>query len=99
MLMDTDMKTLVATAVTTALLTLPSFAVAGADCTKHSKADWMSVLDLQKRIVNEYEFTIKKFKIDDECYEIYGWETDENGDEQKIEVYFDAKTGDIVKKK
>jgi hypothetical protein len=59
----------------------------------------MSVLDLQKRIVNEYGFSIAKFKVDDECYEIYGWETDENGKEQKIEVYFDAKTGDIVKKK
>ena len=51
------------------------------------------------RIVNEYGFSIAKFKVDDECYEIYGWETDENGKEQKIEVYFDAKTGDIVKKK
>jgi hypothetical protein len=82
-----------------ALSTLPSVVFAGADCTEHPKSEWMSVLDLQKRIVNEYGFSIAKFKVDDECYEIYGWETDENGKEQKIEVYFDAKTGDIVKKK
>ena len=82
-----------------ALATLPSVAMAGADCTEYPKSEWMSVLDLQTRIVNEYGFSIAKFKVDDECYEIYGWETDENGKEQKIEVYFDAKTGDIVKKK
>lgn len=78
---------------------LPSVAFAGADCNEYPKSEWMSVLDLQKRIVNEYGFSIAKFKVDDECYEIYGWETDENGKEQKVEVYFDAKTGDIVKKK
>lgn len=72
---------------------------AGADCKEYPKAEWMSVLDLQKRIINEYGFSIKLFKVDDECYEIYGWETDSDGVEQKIEVYFDAKTGDIVKKK
>ena len=43
--------------------------------------------------------SIKNFKVDDECYEIYGWQTDEDGKEQKIEVYFDASNGDIVKKK
>ena len=38
------------------------------------------------------------FKVDDNCYEIYGWETDASGEEQRIEVYFDMATGDIVKK-
>ena len=93
--MNLKMKTLVIVALTT----LPSVVFAGADCTEHPKNEWMSVLDLQKRIVNEYSFSIAKFKVVDECYEIYGWETDESGKEQKIEVYFDAKTGDIVKKK
>ena len=87
-----------AAAVILAMSTLPSIALAGADCNEYPKDEWMSVLDLQKRIVNEYGFSIAKFKVDDECYEIYGWETDENGKEQKIEVYFDAKTGDIVKR-
>jgi hypothetical protein len=77
---------------------LPSFAFAAADCPEYPKSEWMSVFDLQKMIVNEYGFAIKLFKVDDECYEIYGWELDENGEEKKIEVYFDAKTGEIVKK-
>ena len=74
------------------------FALAGADCPKYPESEWMSVLDLQKKIVNEYGFAIKTFKVDDECYEIYGWELDKSGVQHKVEVYFDAKTGSIVKK-
>ncbi len=85
----------------TAILILGGFcsgAFAGADCPKYPEEEWMRVLDLQKKIVNEYEFIIKTFKIDDNCYEIYGWER-VDGQLEKIEVYFDAKTGEIVKKK
>ena len=81
-----------------AFLALPTHAMAAADCPEYPRDQWMSVMDLQKKIINEYGFTIKLFKVDDECYEIYGWETNAEGEEQKIEVYFDAKTGDIVKK-
>ncbi len=77
---------------------LPAVTFAAADCPEYPKSEWMSVFDLQKMIVNEYGFAIKLFKVDDECYEIYGWELDEEGNEKKIEVYFDAKTGAIVKK-
>ena len=77
---------------------LPGLAFAAADCNEYPKDEWMSVFDLQKKIVNEYGFAIARFKVDDECYEIYGWELDESGEEHKVEVYFDAKTGDIVKK-
>ncbi len=75
------------------------FALAGADCTAYPKSEWMSEFDLQKKIINEYGFAISRFKVDDECYEIYGWEKGANGEKVKIEVYFDAKTGAIVKKK
>lgn len=73
-------------------------AMAGADCREHPTEARMSVLELQQKIVNEYGFAIKMFKVDDNCYEIYGWETDASGEEQRIEVYFDMATGDIVKK-
>ena len=74
-------------------------AVAGADCNDHPKSEWMSYLDMQKKIVNDYGFSIKKFKVDGDCYEIYGWEPSAKGDELvRIEVYFDPKTGDIIKK-
>ena len=71
---------------------------AGADCPEYPKSEWMDVFALQQKIFNEYGFAIKKFKVDDECYEIYGWQKSDNGEEQKVEVYFDAKTGAIVKK-
>ncbi|MDB2654634.1 PepSY domain-containing protein [Luminiphilus sp.] len=93
------MNKIIALSSAIVVTTLSSFSYAGADCTEYPKSQWMSVLDLQKRIVNEYGFSIKNFKVDDECYEIYGWQTDEDGKEQKIEVYFDASNGDIVKKK
>lgn len=75
-------------------------AMAAADCKDHPESEWMQVLDMQKKIVNEYGFAIKKFKIDGNCYEIYGWGQSDKGNELvKIEVYFDPKTGEIVKKK
>lgn len=74
-------------------------ALAGADCQEHPENQWLSVFDVQKKIINEYGFAIKKFKVDGNCYEIYGWRLDEAGKEQKIEVYFDTKTADIVKQK
>jgi len=73
-------------------------AQAGADCNEYEVSDRMTVLELQKKIVNEYGFAIKTFKVDDNCYEIYGWETNESGKEQRVEVYFDMGTGAIVKK-
>ena len=59
----------------------------------------MSIPDMQKKIVNEYGFSIKQFKIDGNCYEIYGWERSADGKTlDKIEVYFNPVTGEIVKK-
>jgi hypothetical protein len=36
---------------------------------------------------------IKKFKIDDGCYEIYGYDEKQ----RRVEAYFDPKTFDMVK--
>ena len=43
------------------LILLPTTALAGADCTEYPESEWMSVLDLQKKIVNEYGFAIRLF--------------------------------------
>jgi hypothetical protein len=67
-------------------------ALAGADCASHPKSEWISEADMKKRLV-EQGYEIKKFKIDGNCYEIYG----NNKDGKKVEIYFDTKTGDIVK--
>jgi hypothetical protein len=74
--------------------------VQAADCPDVPQEQWMHVLDMQKKIVNEYGFAIKKFQTDGNCYEIYGWGLSEDGSKfEKVEVYFNPVTGDIVKKK
>lgn len=76
-----------------------SLASAAAKCPDTPKDKWMPIHDLQKKIVNEYGFAIKQFKVDGNCYEIYGWGLAADGKKwQKIEVYFNPANGDIVKK-
>jgi len=67
-------------------------AIAGADCPKYPKSEWMSEKDAQAKIEAQ-GYKIKKFKIDGNCYEIYG----ANKDGKKAEVYFDTKTLAVVK--
>ncbi|MET0378762.1 MAG: PepSY domain-containing protein [Spongiibacteraceae bacterium] len=72
---------------------------AAATCPDVPEDKWMHVLDMQKKIVNEYGFAIKKFQTDGHCYEIYGWGKSADGKKfEKIEVYFNPVTGEIVKK-
>lgn len=71
-------------------------AMAAADCTKHDKKDWIPEEEMKKKII-DMGYEIKKFKVDGECYEIYGFEG--TGDaKKKVEIYFDTKTAEIVKK-
>ncbi len=94
------MKTIfLSVAIATYFGVLPHNAFADAGCPKADNSTWLSKLDMQKKIVNTYGFAIKLFKIDGNCYEIYGWEHDKNGQAQKIEVYFNPVDGEIVKKK
>ena len=67
-------------------------AIAGANCPKYEKSQWMSEADAKSKIEAQ-GYKIDKFKIDGNCYEIYGT----NKDGKKAEVYFDAKSLDIVK--
>lgn len=67
-------------------------ALAGANCPAHPKSEWMKEEDVKAKLV-EQGYKIKKFKVDGNCYEIYG----RNKAGQKVEIYFDAKTLDIVK--
>ncbi len=73
---------------------------AAAECPEAPREKWLHVLDMQKKIVNEYGFAIKRFLTDGNCYEIYGWGLNEDKSEfVEIEVYFNPVTGEIVKKK
>jgi hypothetical protein len=71
---------------------VPTAAFAGANCKANPKAEWMSEADAQAKLVAQ-GYKIDKFKIDGNCYEIYG----SNKDGKKVEIYFDTKTLDVVK--
>ena len=71
---------------------LPTAAFAGANCKANPKAEWMSEADAKARLVAQ-GYKIDKFKIDGNCYEIYG----SNKDGKKVEIYFDTKSLDVVK--
>lgn len=75
-------------------------AFAGADCPANPKDKWMSEADFQKKAINELGYVIYKFKVDGDCYEIYGM-APKDGDAatlEKVETYFNTATGEVVKK-
>lgn len=72
--------------------TLPLSAFAKADCKAYPKAEWMKEADAKAKIEAQ-GYTISKFKVDGNCYEIYG----KNKEGKKVEIYYDAKTLEPVK--
>ena len=82
----------VTTLLALTLAALPLTALAGAKCEAHPKAEWIKDRDARAKL-EEQGYKIRKFKIDGNCYEIYGW----NKEGKKVEIYFDTKTLDIVK--
>lgn len=67
-------------------------AFASAECPYYPKEEWASEATLKQNLADK-GYTIKKFKVEGNCYEIYG----RNKRGKKVEIYFDAKTLDIVK--
>ena len=67
-------------------------AFAGANCPKHPKDQWIPEAQAKAKIEAQ-GYKIRKFKVDGNCYEIYGT----NKDGKKAEVYFDTKTLAVVK--
>ena len=59
-------------------------------------------MDMQKKIVNDYGFSMYKFKFTSgNCYEIYGTapKAEDNAEERiKTEIYFHPISGEIVKR-
>ena len=70
----------------------PTAALAGANCKANPKAEWMTEGDAKAKLVAQ-GYKIDKFKIDGNCYEIYG----SNKDGKKVEIYFDTRSLDVVK--
>jgi hypothetical protein len=75
-----------------AMILVSASALAGARCPAHPKSEWMKESDARAKIEAQ-GYNIKKFKVDGNCYEIYG--TTKEG--KKAEIYFDTKTLNIVK--
>ncbi len=65
---------------------------AAADCPAYPKEEWAAEDTLKQALLDE-GYKIKKFKIDGDCYEMYG----RNKEGKKVEIYFDMKTLAIVK--
>lgn len=70
----------------------PLGAHAKADCKAYPKDQWMKEADAKAKIQAQ-GYTINKFKVDGNCYEIYG----KNKEGKKVEIYYDAKTLEPVK--
>ena len=71
---------------------LPLQAMASADCPVYPKLEWGAEETLKQALKQE-GYSIKKFKIDGNCYEMYG----RNKEGKKVEIYFDMKTFAIIK--
>lgn len=76
------------------MLTLAPQVYAKKNCTTEPKETWMSEAAFKEKVIKE-GYTIRKFKQPGTCYEIYG----ENAKGQKVEVYFNPVTGEVVKSK
>jgi hypothetical protein len=81
------MKPIVCAALVGVAATFSTAALAKADCPAYPKSEWMKPEDARARIEAQ-GYTINKFKVDGNCYEIYG----KNKEGKKVEIYYDAKT-------
>ena len=79
-------------AILLALSLASSGVLAAANCPKYPKGEWMPEAQAKAKI-ESMGYKVSKFKVDGNCYEIYG----HNKEGKKAEVYFDAKTLAVVK--
>jgi hypothetical protein len=74
------------------LAVAPALALADADCTANPQSEWKTEQEARARFEAD-GYTIRKFKVSGNCYEIYGF----TRDGKKAEIYFDTKTLEVVK--
>ena len=86
------MKHIVLFAAAGAVVAFSSPAFAKADCKAYPKTEWMKEGDAKAKIEAQ-GYSIDKFKVSGNCYEIYG----RNKEGKKVEIYYDAKTLEPVK--
>ncbi len=66
-------------------------ALASPECTTEAKDKWLTE-DAMKAKATELGYKTEVFKIEGNCYEIYGY----NKDGKQVEVYFNPVSGDVV---
>lgn len=88
------MKSMVlSAALAAAVIVTAGTALASEKCSV-PQAEWQPQQALQQKLEGE-GWKVKKMKVDDGCYEVYG--TDAQG--KRMEVYFDPKTFSVVQSK
>ena len=68
--------------------------LAAPDCTSAPRDAWMTEAAMKQQVLDG-GYTIDKFKVSGNCYEIYG--NDAQG--RKVEIYFDPTDGRVVKQR
>ena len=76
-----------------ALISMPTIALAGPNCTTEPREKWMTEDAMKAKAATLGYERIETFKISGDCYEIYGY----TKDGRKAELYLNPVTGDIVK--
>lgn len=85
------MKSIAVLAVAAGALFAAAPAFASPECTKEPKDKWLSE-DAMKAKATEMGYKAEVFKVEGNCYEIYGY----NKDGKAVEVYFNPVTGAVV---
>lgn len=88
------MKRIVAATFGLAAVLLTGAALAAPECTTEPREKWMPEKDMKARIVAQ-GYTVKRFLVSGNCYEIYG----KNKEGRNVEIYFNPVTGVIVKQR
>ena len=87
------MKTIATLVLAGTAALVSSGAMAGSkQCTEAPRSEWLPEQQMKDRILRD-GYTIDKFKVSGQCYEIYGRDNAGN----KVEIYFDPTDGSIVK--
>ena len=85
------MKNLLPYLSAAAILAAVAPALASPECTKEPKDKWLSE-DAMKAKATELGYKAEVFKVEGNCYEIYGYKKDGS----QVEVYFNPVTGAVV---
>ncbi|UTO04371.1 PepSY domain-containing protein [Moraxella sp. FZLJ2107] len=86
------MKHIKTLAIACATLIASTSALASATCPSYPAKEHIPQKALEQALINK-GFTVKNFKVSGNCYELYG----KSPKGKKVEMYFDMKTGKIVK--